>query len=177
MARNRLASSTASSRDLTFTIANPATSSFASANGPSRIVSFPPVSRTRAPLSLGSNPSVASSTPDLRSSPMSFAISGRFCLHGGTPGSGSLSGLNSIMYRIAAPRSVSRDRGPGPGAALGVRLDRRQPGFEVLADHLVHVHHHREALGDEVVLAVHRPLHRRPAGRGREGDRGGVRPP
>ena len=66
----------------------------------------------------------------------------------------------SRRVRICGSR-VALDLGFG----RTVQVD--QPLLEVLSDHLVHVHEHRHRLAHQVVLAVHPPGHRRPAGASR----------
>src|SRR5438067_5352027 len=64
----------ASSFELAFRIAKPATTSFDSANGPSVTLTFPWESRTRAPRLVGKHPSVATRYPLLKPSSTSFPI-------------------------------------------------------------------------------------------------------
>src|SRR5438552_16923840 len=70
----RFAHSRASARDFTCQIQNPATSSLASVNGPSRTVRLLPASLIRAPFAEGCNPSPASMTPALTNSSLNFPI-------------------------------------------------------------------------------------------------------
>src|SRR5437868_1325614 len=77
--------SIASSFDLTSKSAKPAISSLVSVKGPSVTVNFPPEYRTRAPFELGMHPSVASSTPALVISSMSFPMLAIVSWLGGVP--------------------------------------------------------------------------------------------
>src|SRR5207237_45308 len=77
--------SIASSFDLTSKSAKPAISSLVPVKGPSVTVNFPPEYRTRAPFELGMHPSVASSTPALVISSMSFPMLAIVSWLGGVP--------------------------------------------------------------------------------------------
>src|ERR1700756_1871275 len=83
----RLTHSIASCSDAHFQSQKPATTSFASANGPSITVRFLPSNLTRAPLELGCSPSPASITPALVSSSLYFPIAVRSSSLGRTPAS------------------------------------------------------------------------------------------
>jgi hypothetical protein len=72
-----LTHSSASSFDFVCISQNPATSSFASANGPSMTVALPPENLTRAPRELGCNPSPASMTPAFTDASFCFTIARR----------------------------------------------------------------------------------------------------
>src|SRR5947208_13139048 len=102
----------------------PATSSFASANGPSVTVRLPPENLTRTPLELGWSPSPASITPAFTSSSLNFPISVRISRLGRTPASESLLALTRIMNRIGVSPF-----GFGFGAGLPVDPDRLSPAL------------------------------------------------
>src|SRR6476660_9851151 len=115
---------------------------------------------------------------------MSLAISGSSCLQGDVPAATGWSDLNMSIKRMgvapgnseptASPSTYGRNRPARPGRGFRLRLERGQAGFEVVADHLVHVHHERHPLCDEVVLPVHRPGNLRAFGSGSEGESGRV---
>ncbi len=80
----------------------PAISSFASANGPSITVRFPPSNRTRAraPFELGWSPSAASITPAFTSSSLYFCIFAMISVLGSVPASLASFSLTRTMNRI-----------------------------------------------------------------------------
>src|SRR5262249_10459479 len=111
-----------SSFDFTCQSQKPATSSFASVNGPSITVRCFPENRTRAPFELGCSPSPASITPAFTSSSLNFPICVRSSWLGRMPASESLLALTITMNRIVSPSSFWFGAGPPDG------LDRLNPG-------------------------------------------------
>src|SRR5262249_54990241 len=97
-------------------------SSFASVNGPSTTVRFPPVYLTRQPFEDGCSPDASSSNPAFASSSWYVVIAANiFSFSGGNlPASESLVALTTIMNRI-----VASPAGLGLGAGLP---GRSQPG-------------------------------------------------
>src|ERR1700683_3843836 len=94
----------ASSREVTFQIQKPATSSLVSVKGPSTTVRDLPENLTRAPLELGWRATMASTMPDLLSSSMYLAISAKSCGSGRAPSfSDSAVALTITMNRITSP--------------------------------------------------------------------------
>ena len=110
----RLIHSTASSRLATCQIQKPATSSLASANGPSITVAAPSRSKaTRVPTLLGANPSPASMTPASTSDSLNLFISMNRSSGGSSPAVAASFSLTRTMTRIVVTPSRRPRTGPG----------------------------------------------------------------
>src|SRR5262249_4804960 len=97
---HRFTHSTHSARSLHWKIQYPATSSFASANGPSTTVGFDRPNFTRAPCELGLRPAPSRSTPALISSSLYLPIADSISTLGIAPDSDVLVALTRTMKRI-----------------------------------------------------------------------------
>src|SRR3954447_4411821 len=97
---NRFTTSIASSFDFTFRIVKPATTSFASANGPSITVILSPLNFTRAPAEVGASPSAARRIPAFASSSLYCCIAANASGVGGGPPSDSFVAMPMTMKRI-----------------------------------------------------------------------------